>query len=308
MRGFSFAAAIAAATASQPQARPDKAAGRTLLADGDALAYYCAGNGDTSSGQARRNLEQKLESALRACGADKVTILTTSRASHKGHRYAISRIKPYQGKRDGKQRPRNWQLMRELIERDPRSVVTDTLEADDLFHIHSVRLGDDNVALLTMDKDMRMVPGWHLNWDSHALVRVQPDTWAAALDGKLYGRKWFWLQMLMGDATDNVPGLLACKVGGKLKRCGEKTAAALLRHCQDEHAARDVVFGQYLSTYGDGNDFAGHVAYIEQACLLWMRRSDRLFDCALPGGPLAGPCGPLFTDATREVRSRVEDL
>lgn len=303
-----FAAAIAAASSAQPQARPDQVPGRTLLCDGDGLAYYCAGNDDTPSGTARRNLVTKIESAMRAAGADRVLILATSGASHKGHRYAISRAKQYQGKRDASRKPRNWQFMRELIERDPRAVVTDTLEADDLFHINSVRLGDENVALLTQDKDMRMVPGWHLNWDTHALVRVKPDTWSLEVDGKVFGRKWFWLQMLHGDTADNIPGLPKYRAGDKLKLCGEVTAAKLLADCTHEYAAACVVANLYQGFYPP-HEWA--TAMLEQACLLWMRRSDRLFDCLLPGGPmheLAGGLGDTFTSASDAVRSRVIDL
>lgn len=300
-----FAAAIAAAAESQPQARPDKVAGRTLLVDGDGLAYYCAGNDETTSGQARRNLELKIESARVAAGADDVSILVTSSASHKGHRYAISRVKQYQGKRSHSRRPKNWQFMRELIERDPRSTVTDTLEADDLFHINSVRLGDENVAILTQDKDLRMVPGWHLNWDSHSLVRVHPETWEIEVDGKVFGRKWFWLQMLHGDSTDNVPGLPKATFDGKQKLCGEVTAQTILSGCRSEFEARVAVYSQYEAYYGAGWE----VTLLEQACLLWMRRSDRLLDCTLPGGPLHTP-GREFSAglAQAEIRSRVVDL
>lgn len=298
-----FAAAIAAAAEDQPQARPDKVAGRVLLCDGDGLAYYCAGNDNTSPGQARRNLEDKIEGARRAAGADKVMILATSAASHKGHRYAISRVKQYQGQRSGSRKPRNWQFMRQLIEQDPRTTVTDTLEADDLFHINSVRFGDENVAILTQDKDMRMVPGWHLNWDTNALVRVKPDTWAFEVDGKVFGRKWFWLQMLHGDTADNVPGLPKATINGRQKLCGEKTAEALLSAADDEDTAAHIVLHQYL----DGS--FGMATFLEQACLLWMRRSDRLFDCLAQGGPLAvlSP-GDDLDAAVCEVKSRVVDL
>jgi hypothetical protein len=300
-----FAAAIAAASSAQPQARPDKVAGRTLLADGDALAYYCAGGEDTPSGLARRNLERKIEEAMRAAGADKVVILVTSGASHKGHRYAIARAKTYQGKRDAGRKPRNWQFMRELIERDARSVVTDTLEADDLFHINSVRLGDENVAILTQDKDMRMVPGWHLNWETHALVRVRPETWAFEVDGKVFGRKWFWLQMLHGDGTDNIPGLPKATINGKQKLCGPVTADELLADAPDEHVARDRVIEQYQLFYGLGDSWRAPL--LEQACLLWMRRSDRLLDCLLPGGPL-DEYAEMLQRAAAEIRGRVTDL
>lgn len=302
-----FAAAIAAAAEDQPQARPDKVAGRVLLCDGDGLAYYCAGNDNTSPGQARRNLEDKIEGARRAAGADKVMILATSAASHKGHRYAISRVKQYQGQRSGSRKPRNWQFMRQLIEQDPRTTVTDTLEADDLFHINSVRFGDENVAILTQDKDMRMVPGWHLNWDTNALVRVKPDTWAFEVDGKVFGRKWFWLQMLHGDTADNVPGLPKATINGRKKLCGEKTAEALLANVASEYHACCAVANQYQEFY----NARWPVEFLEQACLLWMRRSDRLLDCRLPGGPLQHlTTNDVFTvaDAEAEIRSRVLDL
>jgi len=303
-----LAAAIAAASASQPHARPDTVVGRTLLADGDGLAYYCAGNDDTPSGLARRNLESKIEAAMRAAGADKVVILATSSASHKGHRYAISRVKPYQGKRNKSRKPRNWQFMRELIERDPRTVVTDTLEADDLFHINSVRLGDENVAILTEDKDMRMVPGWHLHWENHSLVRVHPSTWAFEANDKLFGRKWFWQQMCQGDGVDNVPGLTQCLIDGKLQQCGEVRAKRLLADAHSEAPALEIVYDQYMQTYGATSAVEGVTAFIEQACLLWMRRTDRLFDCMDAGGPLERIDQTLAAAARRVVRDRVEDI
>jgi hypothetical protein len=311
-----FAAAIAAAADSQPHARPDKVHGRVLLADGDGLAYYCAGNDDTPSGLARRNLETKIEGAMRAAGASSVLILTTSRASHKGHRFAIATVKPYQGKRDSGRRPKNWQFLRELIERDQRALVTETLEADDLFAVHSARLGDEHVAILTEDKDMRMVPGWHLHWDDHRLVRVQPDTWAFEANGKLFGRKWFWTQMLQGDGIDNIPGLPYFTDGSILKsgankgqikqiKCGEETAPKLLADCANEQDALRTVADLYRSCYGD----AWLVQMLEQACLLWMRRTDRLFDCCAHGGPLAELAGSHeLNEAMQAVRSRVVDL
>jgi len=301
-----FAAAIAAARESQPHARPDKVAGRLLLADGDALAYACGGNDETPTGLARRNLADKIDGAMRAAGASAVTLLVTSGASHKGHRYAIARVKPYQGKRDSGRKPRNWQFLRTLIEQDPRAVVTDTLEADDLFHVNSSRLGYENVAILTQDKDMRMVPGWHLHWDTNALVRVTPDTWELYANDKLYGRKWFWMQMLHGDATDYVPGLPKyVRPDGKAALCGEVTAAKLLAPATDEAGANAIVSDLYRGSYGD----RWLTEMLEQACLLWMRRSDRLFDCCSHGGPLDFYAGTDELDAAmREVRSRVVDL
>lgn len=305
---MTFAAAIAAAVDSQPHARPAQVAGRVLLVDGDALAYCCAGNDDTPSGLARRNALDKIECAARAAGASSVKLLVTGGASHKGHRYAIARVKPYQGKRDNGRRPKNWQFLRTLIEQDPRAVITDTLEADDLFHINSVTYGHDNVAILTQDKDMRMVPGWHLHWDNLSLLKVNPDTWELHANDKLYGRKWFWMQMLHGDTADHIPGLPKyIKPDGKAALCGEVTAAKLLAPATDEQAAAHIVADLYRGFYGD----QWAVAMLEQACLLWMRRSDRLFDCTWPGGPLDNLDFEHTADysaAVSELRSRLVDV
>ncbi len=83
----------------------------------------------------------------------------------------------------------------------------------------------DNVVIYTQDKDMRMLPGRHLDWVSHRLHTV---SYSCAMDGpvevldsvfseKQYGPKWFWLQMLHGDTADNIPGLPRYVVDGKAK-------------------------------------------------------------------------------------------
>mgnify|MGYP003537285249 FL=1 len=73
--------------------------GRVLVVDGDGLAYYCAGNDDTTIGEARSRATDKVRSAMQAVGAESALIVLTGRFSHKGHRYAIARRVPYQSKR-----------------------------------------------------------------------------------------------------------------------------------------------------------------------------------------------------------------
>ena len=104
-----FAAAIAAAVSASPMTNNSvPVERRVLLVDGDGLAYYCAGNDETSIGEARARLIEKVKGAQRACGAEDVRILLTNSGSHKGHRYAIARVKPYQGQRVNSRRPKNW--------------------------------------------------------------------------------------------------------------------------------------------------------------------------------------------------------
>lgn len=310
-----YAAAIAAAASASPMtnnAVPVER--RVLLVDGDGLAYYCAGNDETSIGEARARLIDKVKGAQRASGAEDVRILLTNSGSHKGHRYAIARVKPYQGQRVNSRRPKNWRGLRELMETGsvPFTVEgTSVAEADDLFGYYAYRSPDD-VVIYTQDKDMRMLPGRHLDWVSNRMHYV---SWISNLDGTLtvnssvfndkwYGPMWFWLQMLHGDTADYIPGLPKyLDEAGKLKPCGEVTAGRLVAGQDD---ADLLVAGLYKGFYGD----RWLTEMLEQAALLWMRRvPDKWDDCLAPGGPLA-----IFNDGTHglatawaEINERVQN-
>lgn len=288
-----FAEAAAAAAKANPMFSGQVAAipGRVLFTDGDALAYYCAGNDGTDPGKARANLIAKLETARRASGSESSRILLTGIGSHKGHRYAVARVKPYQGQRSGDRRPKNWAYLRNLLEGGPSPEhpveITATAEADDLFGKHSATLGADNIVIHTQDKDMRMVPGWHLEWETMKMLFIQPSDWAVESNDKVYGRKWFWLQMLHGDGADNVPGLPKYYTPkGTAALCGPVTAAKLLADCANEAEARAVVMSLYRGWYGD----EWEVNLLEQAILLWMRNDEKssALNVLAPGNPLAG--------------------
>lgn len=55
------------------------------------------------------------------------------------------------------------------------------------------------------------------------------------------GTKFYWAQMLMGDAADNVQGIL--KLNGKL--CGEAGAYLALDCIRDEHECANLVIDGY---------------------------------------------------------------
>lgn len=297
-----FAAAIAAAAESNPMHAGNDAPvpGRVLLVDGDALCYACAGNDDTDAAQARINLLSRVDRAKRGSRSESVRILVTGRGSHKGHRYAIATVKPYQGQRSSSRRPKNWEYLRGLVEGGVPNYpteVTAVAEADDLFSKYSHELGATNVVIHTQDKDMRMVPGWHQTWEDFALTFVPEGTWAHRFHDKLYGRAWFWHQMLHGDDADYIPGLPEFADGtlyskshplrGQLKfmKCGEKTAQSLLADCANEAEARAKVISLYSTFYGADTD----AAILEQGILLWMRqRPGDVFDVCNEGNPLAG--------------------
>ena len=293
-----FAAAIAAAAKADPiiDPRVPPVPGRVLLIDGDAIAYNCAGNDECDPGQARINAVNRIESAMRRSGSESVKVLVTGRGSHKGHRYAVATVKPYQGQREGGRRPKNWEYLRTWVESHPQAEVTANAEADDLFHKYALA---GNAVIHTQDKDMRMVPGIHLTWDTMQLVTLEPGVYDLVANDKQYGLKWFWLQMLHGDSADNIPGLPKyINEKGKPALCGEKTAAKLLSLATSNAEACSMVRHHYRQFYGDEWD----VQFLEQAVLLWMRRKPgNVFDVLDEGGPIGEPMPRAQEELLRRV-------
>jgi hypothetical protein len=326
MESSAFASAIAKAAAAQPMGygAVPIVPNRILLVDGDGLCYYCAGNDDTDVGTARSNLISKVRRAAELVGAEHVKVLVTGAGSHKGHRYAVARVKPYQGQRAGSRRPKNWEALRELLATGFNGVeveTTYTAEADDLFGWYAYNYPDD-VVILTQDKDMRMLPGVHLDWVTnrihkveHSLTDVRHEYAAynrnvhdSVFNDKQYGHKWFWLQMLHGDTADNIPGLPKYVThDNKVKPVGEVTAAKLL-DLAPEWADIPISNG-YAVAYWYGSFYKERwlVEMLEQACLLWMRRNpDKWDDCCEVGGPMYQFADhELFPAAYAEMETRV---
>jgi hypothetical protein len=86
----------------------------------------------------------------------------------------------------------------------------------------AIERGEKHLSIIaSKDKDLRMVPGLQLDWDTGAihdtgdddfgyveLVERTTDSGTTKLL-KGYGQKFFWAQMLIGDTADNISGLPA---------------------------------------------------------------------------------------------------
>ena len=288
---MALADAIAKAVAVSPMANGSVSIipNRKLLVDGDGLAYYCAGKDGSDPADAKQAVLNKIRSAQRACGAEQVIVLLTASGSTKGGRYAVASVKPYQGQRSNSRRPDNWRFLRDFLEQytgDEFTVhISIDQEADDLWaqYVAADPMPHENIVLYTQDKDARHTCCIHLDWVTHAQIIVPPGTWEIVRNDKVYGRKWFWLQMLHGDAADNIPGLERMVVNGKEVKVGEVTANRILAVCKSDEDARTLVTEAYASYYGEQ---AGE-RLAEQGQLLWMQRSKHAMDAFMEGGPLA---------------------
>lgn len=251
---------------------PPVVPGRVLIVDGDYLAYFCAGNDECEPGRARQNAVDRLENMRSMSGSEKIVVHLTSSGSTKGDRYIIATAKPYQAQRSGSRRPKNWEYLREWMEGYSGELFTTktwgTREADDGMAYHARVLGVDKACIATADKDLRMVQAWHLSWKCYTMTRVDEEFEVTGDDTKVYGHKWFWLQVLQGDTADNIPGLPKfVSPDGKAKPMGEKTAEKFLESAKGDDDALLIVAALYRTYYGDG--WAD--ALVEQMALLWMR-------------------------------------
>lgn len=265
--------------------------------DGDYAAYFCSGGDDMEPGTARSVVIDRVRHVKHITGAERVVMHLTAHDSTKGDRFLVAESQPYQGQRNTGRKPRNWQFLREFMETydgehfEPK--LWTTREADDgIAHVCHAVAQQKNIlhVVHTADKDMRMFAGTHCAWKDYQLTDVPLGTYdLIGKDGKQYGHKWFWMQMLMGDAADHIPGL---------PKVGEVGAAKLLAGTRSNAEALGVVTGKYRELLGDR-----YLRYFaEQAVLLWMR-TDR--DANLLNVCTLGCFGPRHVAAFNELATRV---
>lgn len=237
--------------------------GRILHVDGDYAAYYHSGKDDTHWTKGRDEFLDRIRNARIATGSEFVIVHLSAPGCSKGDRFEVSFTKPYQGQRHS-DKPANWQAMRDFMAAPNPAFklrVWEDREADDGIALHCTaraeRGGLD--AIHTRDKDFRMFPGIHLDWTTFSTLEVPLNAFELhGNNGKMFGHKWFWTQMLWGDGADNIPGL---------KGVGEKKAHDALRGVRDNADAERVVVELYRAKLGP----LWAATYVEQAALLWMR-------------------------------------
>ena len=242
--------------------------GRVALIDGDYLAYFASGGDGMRVDVSRRVAVNRMHVVKELSGAERVELHLSARASTKGERFLIATTQPYQGQRKGARRPKNWDAVREFLETADEALMRAKRvswvdrEADDGFAYaaRTARNPVETVVLHTADKDMQMLPGLHLAWTDYARTEVPKGAYEVIgpHDGKVYGTKWFWMQMLMGDTADHIPGFYGL---------GEGKALDILAGTTCNAEAYEAVHGEYVRQKAE--QWADY--FVEQAGLLWLR-------------------------------------
>lgn len=173
--------------------------------------------------------------------------------SGKGNfREEIAVTQVYKGNRDPADRPYYYQEIKDYLVNVWGAELVDGMEADDICGIEQWKCKDRSTIIVGQDKDLRMIPGWHYNPVKDEMKYINlPDA-----------NEWFFIQMLMGDRTDNIPGISGI---------GEKTAPKLLAPCNKSVVdMQQVVMREYRKAFGDDADRR----YKEISNLLWIRREE----------------------------------
>lgn len=232
-------------TQGNPLPVPDMVKDRVAHIDGDYLAYIVSADRlnqpATTMAQAIKHTHEFVEQLMKYSGSEKYMIHLTE--GSKGGRFEQALLKVYQANRDNKDKPLLLGDIRKYIAKEMSSYVCTKGEADDSMAmcLHHARLAgnEDKAVLISQDKDLNMVQGWHLDWmecelyyvdafggleivERHIPEKKKIDDdgneviTKARTDKKLRGTggMWFFAQLMMGDSADNISGLP--KISGRI--------------------------------------------------------------------------------------------
>lgn len=127
-------------------------------------------------------------------------------------REQVATIKEYKGNRDKSHKPEHYDALRQYLIDVWKAEVVEGMEADDAIGIEQFKNTDKSTVIVSIDKDMNQIPGYHYNPRKQHFYYVT----------KHAADTFFWKQMMVGDVTDNIPGITGI---------GDKKADKVIAEC-----------------------------------------------------------------------------
>lgn len=188
-----------------------------------------------------------IDSLKESCDADSVELYISGKDNFRDSLPLPSR---YKGKRTGL-RPSQLQECRDHLVAKKKAVVINGREVDDMLaqRCYEGIKAKQVVIACTIDGDQNGVEGWAYNWTKQkepklirglgeiSLIKDNKD-----FDG--YGRKFFFAQWVLGDATDNFK---PSEIAGK--KFGVVAMHKLLADCKTDKECVEAVYKQYAAWY-----------------------------------------------------------
>lgn len=246
------------------------------LIDGDAILCKA---GFATEGQpvshALQSAKSMLQHILKFLGIKEQTVFLAD-TEKTNFRYQVATLQGYKENRKGQKRPAHEKELREYMIKHWGAVVVSGAEVDDALGLHQT----EDTIICSNDKDLDMIPGWHYDFDvgrkrkakgnkisilkgyKKKSVYYVSDPGFLSLrrhSGKWTlvgaGYKWFCAQLLLGDSSDNIPGV---------HKCGPVQTYNVLRDCKTE---KEMIQKCYKMHHFDKDRFC------EIAQLLWIKRN-----------------------------------
>ena len=215
------------------------------LVDGDLVAYRCSATckEDDPVDVAIYRVEKLLREIVEAAGCDEYQVWLT------GSNNFRKEINPnYKANRKDMVPPVYLQDCREFLVVEHGAKLAHNMEADDMLGINQT----DDTIIASLDKDLLMIPGKHFNWTKQILGDYTMVT-------DEMGWKHFWKQMLIGDTSDNIKGVVGL---------GPVKAGKLIDPLETNEECMEAV----LSKYDDLDRFL-----INAHCLWIMRHKESIW-------------------------------
>ena len=199
------------------------------LIDGDLFAYRCSASAENDGLQiAIDRMESLLDTCLQATGADEFEFYLTG---ENNFRYDI--YPEYKANRKDL-KPIYLAGCRAFLAVEYNATFSDGCEADDLLGVNQ----SNDTIIVSLDKDLLQIPGKHFQWKiegGKAEKRWVKEEKHYDID-PITGARNFYLQMLIGDSTDNIKGVAGI---------GPKRAHALLDDVINPQTMFNIVREQY---------------------------------------------------------------
>jgi len=183
-------------------------------------------------------MKMMVEAAIRDAQCD-VGELYLSPEGNANFRFGI--YPEYKANRKNAHKPTHYKALRNYGVKHLGAVVADYMEADDIINIRANELTAHGKGwcIVTQDKDLNQIPGWHYDWRKKSLYEVELKD----------ARYCLYYQVLVGDSVDNIKG---CPGIGPAK------AAHALRDASDDEEMLEVCKWLYTQAYdGDVNAAMG---------------------------------------------------
>lgn len=223
------------------------------LVDADIIIYRC-GLADRTQTEplsyTLHTVKQTVEGILSDFeSTQRARVLLQGKGNYRNH---VATIQPYKGNRDPSKRPIYFDEIREYLVEYQGAELINGMETDDALGIEQWKNKDRSTCIVTIDKDLDCIPGWHYNYVKREMYYVDLPT----------ANRKFWTQVLTGDTTDNIQGI---------PKVGPKTAEKILDKTDGTWAGMHIAV---MQAYKDKFGSEAYKHFHETATLIWIQREE----------------------------------